>query len=485
MRNLVAGITLAAVAAVAATTDHPKPTNTNTNGTAAALLAADGKPGLAPRFRKSLMNRVMPLMIESYEKCKLEHMCPYVAPAIRGAAEACQNGKAGEHPCRNVDLLSFVPLSELGSADRSNDIWGWEDPVTGKEIAITGCADGTSFVDVSDPVNPKVIAWLPTHTETRIWRDIKVYKDHAFIVSEAPRHGMQVVDLTQFRNPEALAKKGGNRTAAGIPIPDSVHYGKFGQCHNIAINEETGFAYAIGSTASGTGYSICAGGPHIIDIRDPKNPQFAGCFGGDGYTHDSQCVVYNGPDAAFKGREICFHFNEDTLTIVDATDKANNVILSRTDYDNNWYTHQGWLTEDHQYVLMDDELDELRTTTKNTRTLVWDVRSLRNPQKISQCLSNFKSIDHNLYIRDGLAYLSNYASGLMIYDVRSVASGQLTEMGFFDVAPQYQEVVDFHGSWSNYPYFKSGIVVATSMERGLYVLKYNPTEAPRPLACSK
>eukprot|EP01012_Entosiphon_sulcatum_P023900 TRINITY_DN2903_c0_g1_i1.p1 TRINITY_DN2903_c0_g1~~TRINITY_DN2903_c0_g1_i1.p1 ORF type:complete len:469 (-),score=96.33 TRINITY_DN2903_c0_g1_i1:133-1539(-) len=449
---------------------------------------ASGKNGTekphAREPRAPLMNRVMPLILASSEKCHREGMCPYRVPAIKGGQGVpCQDGKAGEHICRNVDLLSFVPLLELGSAGQANDIWGWEDPQTGHEIAIFGCSDGTSFVDVTDPYNPVVLAFLPTHTVATIWRDIKVYKDHAYIVSEARGHGMQVVDLTQFRG--WTETRHWNLTSKGIPIPESTHYGKFGQCHNIAINEETGFAYGIGSTVNGQGYSICAGGPHIIDIRDPKNPQFAGCFGDDGYTHDSQCVVYRGPDPAFQGREICFHFNEDTLTIVDATDKANNVLLSRTDYDNNYYTHQGWVTEDHSFVLMDDELDELETSTKNTRTLIWDVRDLRNPSKIGQCLSNFKSIDHNLYIRDKLAYLSNYASGLMIYDVTEVAHAQLQEMGYFDVSPQYQDVVDFHGSWSNYPYFKSGIVVATSIERGLYVLKYNPTQSPRALQCSK
>lgn len=46
---------------------------------------------------------------------------------------------------------------------------------------------------------------------------------------------------------------------------------------------------------------VChAGGLHILDVSDPKNPIFLGCVSEDGYTHDAQCVMYNGPDARFE-----------------------------------------------------------------------------------------------------------------------------------------------------------------------------------------
>ena len=80
------------------------------------------------------------------------------------------------------------------------------------------------------------------------------------------------------------------------------------------------------------GTNTCAGGLHMIDIRKPRKPKFAGCFAGDGYTHDVQCVSYRGPDGAYGGKEICFAANEDTLTIVDVTDKSDPRMLSRTSY---------------------------------------------------------------------------------------------------------------------------------------------------------
>jgi len=294
-----------------------------------------------------------------------------------------------------------------------------------------------------------------------------VYKNHAYIVSEAADHGMQVFDLTQLRS---LARRPvldlNDTSALAVPqLQETAHYNQFGSCHNIAINEETGFAYNVGSRT-------CSAGLHMVDIRDPKNPKFAGCYSEDGYVHDTQCVVYRGPDAKFQGQEICFNFDEDTLTIVDVTDKSAPSTLSRISYPGYAYTHQGWLLEDQSFLLLDDELDEVYGTDKRTRTLVWDVSSLASPKRIGEFRSTETVIDHNLYILGDRAFQSNYCGGLRVLDLTNAAKGVLSQAGFFDLAPQCS-TTEFLGSWSNYPYFPSGTIVATSIERGLFVLKYN------------
>ncbi len=109
---------------------------------------------------------------EQFRKCEEDHICGRSYP--KQSNVPCVDGKAGEYECQNVDLLSFVPLGELGSTGNGNDIWGWTDPETGREYAISGCTDGTSFVDVSEPTDPKVLAFLPTHTVSSSWRDMKV-----------------------------------------------------------------------------------------------------------------------------------------------------------------------------------------------------------------------------------------------------------------------------------------------------------------------
>jgi choice-of-anchor B domain-containing protein len=362
-------------------------------------------------------------------------------------------GFAGPYPCARVDLASFVPIDAIGGGT-ANDIWGWTDPATLKEYALVGRSTGTSFVDISDPGAPVYLGTLPSHTTSSTWRGIKVYANHAFIVSEAPGHGLQVFDLTQLRS----------APSGPVTFTKTAHYGGFGNAHTVAVNEETGFLYAAGT-------NTCGRGLHMIDVRNPVAPAFAGCFSTDGYTHETQCVLYIGPHAAYAGREICFNSNEDTLTIVDVTNKSAPVMLARKTYAGRGYTHQGWLTPNHQYFLLDDEKDETRLKT-NTRTHVWDVSALTAPRVIGVYEGASTAIDHNLYIRGSYAFESNYRSGLRVLDIADIASAALREIGFFDVHPE-DDLPMYSGTWSNYPFFPSGVVVVSNIERGLFVLRPN------------
>ena len=118
------------------------------------------------------MDMIMNLKMEEHEKCVEAHKCPTKKPCLNNVT--CTDGKANEYECSNIDLLSFVPLKDLGSEGDGSDIWGWTDPETGREYALVGCEDGTSFVDVTEPCDPKVLGFLPTHTNLSYWRDIKV-----------------------------------------------------------------------------------------------------------------------------------------------------------------------------------------------------------------------------------------------------------------------------------------------------------------------
>ncbi|MGH2655731.1 MAG: choice-of-anchor B family protein [Actinomycetota bacterium] len=370
---------------------------------------------------------------------------------------ACENGFAGPFPCKNVDLQSFVPLAELGGAT-GNDIWGWTDPVTAKEFAIMGTSNGTAFVDVSDPMEPVVIGTLPTHSGASLWRDVKVFKNHAFIVADlAEEHGMQVFDLTRLRNV----------LVTPTVFTEDAHYAGFGDSHNVAINEETGFAYAVG-TFDNVFFSNCGSGLHMIDVNDPTDPKFAGCFSEDGYTHDVECVIYRGPDGQHRGKEICFASNEDTLTIVDVTDKAGPVMLSRTTYPGVGYTHQGWLTDNERTFVLDDESDE-QENGHNTRTRFFDVSDLDAPFLDFVFDGPTKAIDHNLYVIGNRVYESNYRAGLRILET-DIRKDRAAEVAFFDVYPPDDEA-EFNGSWSNYPFFASGNVVVSGIEEGLFVLR--------------
>ena len=386
---------------------------------------------------------------------------------VLGGEVMCAEGEATVFGCSDVDLVSFVPVEDLGGARgvRVNDVWGWTDPVTSRDYAIVGRMDGTSFVDVTDPVNPVVVGNLPK-TESSpgsAWRDMKVYRDHVYIVADgAADHGMQVFDLTRLRD----------FAGTMLTFDVDVHYDLLHSVHNIVINEETGFAYAVGASGGG---DTCGGGLHMIDIREPKNPTFAGCFAdpstgrrGTGYSHDAQCVIYSGPDEEHADKEICFGSNETALSIADVTDKENPVVLGMASYPNVAYTHQGWLTEDQSYFYMNDELDEVQGLVSNTRTLIWDVRDLDEPLLLKEHFSENTSSDHNLYIRGNLMYQSNYNSGLRVFDITDIENPR--EVAFFDTVPG-EDSPSMDGSWSNYPFFESGIVVVTSGRQGMFLVR--------------
>jgi len=153
-------------------------------------------------------------------------------------------------------------------------------------------------------------------------------------------------------------------------------------------------------------------------------------------------------------------------------------MLSRTGYNGYQYTHQGWLLPGKKYLLLDDELDEVYNANHHTRTLVWDVTSLTAPRYVNSFYSSLQVIDHNLYTLGDRAYSSNYCGGLRILDTSKVATnnGLLSQAGYFDVAPDCQTTT-FLGTWSNYPYFPSGNIVVSSIDRGLFILKYNGNSA--------
>jgi choice-of-anchor B domain-containing protein len=400
-------------------------------------------------------------------KSPAERIASITGKEVRCSADSL----SASFSCGNVDMLSFMSVGDIGGGRgmRLNDVWGWTDPETDREYALVGRMDGTSFVDITNPQNPRYLGELPKpdSANANVWRDIKVYKNHAYVVADGSGpHGMQVFDLTRLRNVKNAPQK----------FTMDAHYRNINSAHNIVINEESGFAYSVGSSSGG---ETCGGGLHMIDIREPKSPKFAGCFSdaqtgrsSTGYSHDAQCVIYSGPDSTYRGREICLGANETALSIADVTDKANPKAVSRASYPNVGYSHQGWLTPDHQYYYMNDELDEINKSVQRTRTLIWDVRDLDDPQLVKEFLGNTAATDHNLYIKDNLMYQSHYQAGLRIVDISDRANP--VEIGFFDTVPYGTDTPGFGGSWSNYPYFKSGVIVVTSGDEGLFLLRYRP-----------
>ena len=374
--------------------------------------------------------------------------------ALSYSQTPCSNGFAGQYPCNGYDLLAHISSTEM-NASSSNDSWGWEDPQDGKEYAIVGLENGTAFIDISVPTAPIYLGKLPTATGSATARDIKTYNNFAFVVSDNNgNHGMQVFDLTRLRNV----------TNPPVTFTEDAHYTNFANAHNLAINEETGFAYALRTDTFG-------GGIHFIDIQDPLNPTSAGGFSGV-FTHDAQIIIYDGPDTTYVGREILFSYNgfDQDVWIIDVTDKGNPQAISSFNYSSSEHAHQGWVTDDHQYIVMGDESDELNLGI-DTRTIVFDISDLDNPTEFFTYSGPTSATDHNGYVKGDTYYLANYNAGLRVIDISDIDNGTFTETGYFDTFPGNNSS-GFDGAWSVYPYLESGNLIISSRgaDGGLFLV---------------
>ncbi len=404
--------------------------------------------GCSKDIQKDIYDSILPVPFEP-----LVGPTPLTVPP--SGLVPCDGGLAGDYPCLGYDLQSIVSLSVMG-ATMGNDSWGWTDSGSGKEYVLMGLDIGTAFIDISTPDQPIFLGKLNSATAPSTWRDIKVFQDHAFIVSEANSHGLQVFDLTRLRNLTEVQ----NFTV-------DAQINGFGSAHNIAINEASGFAYVVGS-------DLYQGGPVFIDINDPTNPNIVGGFGNESYTHDAHILTYNGPDVEYQGKEILFGSNSDggennQLIIVDVTDKTSPELISSITYSNGGYTHQGWLAEDHQYFYLGDELDESRFGNRS-KTLVFDLEDLDNPILHYTYLGTTAAIDHNGYTKGNSFFLANYTAGFREIDIHNIGTKDMEEVAFFDTFPEHDNT-SFDGVWNVYPYFESGVIVISDSNSGLFLVK--------------
>jgi choice-of-anchor B domain-containing protein len=150
--------------------------------------------------------------------------------------------------------------------------------------------------------------------------------------------------------------------------------------------------------------------------------------------------------------------------------------LSTTTYPTATYVHSGWPTSDQRYIVVHDELDELRRGLR-TQIYTLDVGDLRTPNLVTSYTGGTTSTDHNGYTIGNRYYVSHYKRGLVIFDVSNPQA--LTEIGSFDtyLSPSANSA-GTDGAWGVYPFLPSGTVLVSDIENGLFLLKKNETLPP-------
>ena len=383
----------------------------------------------------------------------LDRVPAYQGPGWRPGASVANGGAGANFVCGadsvspvefradGIKLLSWVTLGELGGAS-GNDCWGYVSP-SGREYALIGVNTGTGIVEITDPSSPTIVTRIDGPNS--LWRDIKTYGHYAYSVSEGGG-GIQVIDLEQV-------------DTGMVTLVNEVTAGGTSETHNVAIDEESGFLYRCGGGSFGL---------RIYSLANPANPTFVRSWS-DIYVHDAQVVTYtSGPYAGRQIAFVCGGFSngnvQTRLDVLDVTDKNNIFLRSRVTWPQRAYGHQVWLSPDRQYAYINDELDE---NPMPTRTLIADVSDLDASFLAGTFTNDISAVGHNLYTRDNLIYEANYRSGLRIFDATDPLAP--VEVRHFDTWPGNNHF-GFNGLWSTYPYFPSGVVIGSDLEKGLFVL---------------
>ncbi|MGX5202596.1 choice-of-anchor B family protein [Aliikangiella sp. IMCC44632] len=393
------------------------------------------------------------------------------------AEEPCVAGSAAGFPCENIDLVAHVPLSSFSSRPSSgNDIWGHTDLNTGIEYALIGVNNGATVFSLEDPSNPVEVGTISGSQST--WRDIKVYQyfddaDHrwrayAYVTVDSASDGVTIIDLNDLPNSISLAERNQSVLSAHNVYISNVDY-----TLNAKLDNAEPLLQLIGTNQySGSFHSYSLTDPSTLSVKANQSTF-------NGYTHDGASVLIDDSRKdtdCFNGAENCsvfVDFNEKEMVLWDISDPTDTQKLSTAGYDDvakaNQYVHSGWVTEDKRFVLLHDEFDEYRGGLNST-VRIFQIDDLRNPVQVGQWTGPTKAIDHNGFVRGNRYYLSNYERGVTILDITDPANPVVA--GYFDTFPARNNP-SFNGAWGVYPFLPSGLILASDINSGLYVLRDN------------
>ena len=341
----------------------------------------------------------------------------------------------------NVSLLSQVqhPFPDTLNSRYNcfNDCWGYTKD--GIEYGILGTCWSTLIYDLQDPSNPKLIQEIPGTPS--VWRDIKSFEDYLYVVADEGSDGLLIVDMSEapekvewsFWQPEIT-------TAFG--------QGELRRCHNLYIDSR-GYLFLAGCNRE-----INGGGILIFSLVDnPQEPVYLSAES-DVYSHDA--VALN--DHLFSSRVL-----DGTLAIIDISNVESPEILGEVRTSGS-FTHNAWMSDDGNYVF---------TTDERPNAFV-DAYDITDPQEI-RLIDQYQPsatlgrgvIPHNVHYHQGYLIISYYTEGIKVVDANRPEN--LVEVGSYDTYTLQYE--GFNGCWGSFPYFESGITLASDRATGLWVMQ--------------
>lgn len=322
------------------------------------------------------------------------------------------------------------------------NICGYVDS-TGREYALVGLDNGMDVVDVTVPTAPVPVYQVmwPSQNNSSKWKEIKVYKKHAYVTSEAG-DGLQIIDLSKLPATTTPAVTYWTPTVLGQQV---------GSIHALHIDTTKGNVYLFGSNVSNKGAIVGS-------LANPAAPAYLGVFDNT-YVHDG----YVDNDTLFA----CEIF-DGNIEVIDFTNKSSPQVLATVQTPLQ-FPHNTWLSPDKKYVFTTDEKSKSRLTS-------YDISNLANITLLDTVRSlSSTSIVHNTHVRaDWFAVNSWYRDGFNIVDVSYPNNMIVT--GYYDTYSAGSGN-GFSGAWGVYPFLPSGTILVSNIDEGMYVLTPNYVRA--------
>ena len=338
-----------------------------------------------------------------------------------------------------ASTYSQIPPSNLRLRSKLNfagglaNIYGYT--ARGREYALAGSNTGMEIIDITNPDAPKLIKHIPALQS--LWREVKVYRDYAYVTTEAAGQGTQIVNLASLPDTNVVYKS--------ISGPDSI-LTVISRSHSLHIDTAKGFLYLYGGITTYKDLGNTAGAV-VMDIKtDPWNPKFVGRYTTN-YIHDG----YVENDTCWSAQ-----INRGTLTVIDFRDKKNPITLGEVKTPLA-FTHNTWLSTDHKTCFTTDEKPGSYLASYD----VTDLTNIRLLDKVQSFSAN--TIVHNTHIRNDYAITSWYSDGVLIHDVHRPHN--MVQIAQFDTY-QCGGVPDFVGTWGAFPFFPSGNIVLSNLVSG-------------------
>ena len=335
----------------------------------------------------------------------------------------------------NLDLVHHIPINNDINNYGVSDVWGYTD-LENNEYAIVGYRYGTLIYDVTSPIlEPTLIADIigPSSGDYYYHRDYKTFQNHLYIVNEmyGGETGMQVVNLNPLPN--------------NNPIQLNT-YNNIGQSHNLWI-DDSGLAFI----EHYNGDNI-----HIANLYNPSNPSYENSFGNLALNcHD----IYTQNNIAYISEGWSYQFG-----IYDISDLDNIIQLATIPVEG--YAHNAWTNESGNILITTEE-------TENKTIKIWDISDFNNIVLIGEYLGE-NGLAHNVHIKNDLAYISHYTTGLKIIDFFDPSKP--VEVAAYDTYP-INDNGGFYGCWGAYPFTNNNYIYASDMQNGLYIFNFNEIHA--------